>query len=229
MMYYYLWSERLMNQKTVMALFTGAALVDPLKKMAAEVLPGVRFINILDDSLIADVIAAGKMTPAVLERLHQYAGIGAQMGVDLIWETCSSVGVSVDYLQPFFDIPVLRIDRPMIEKAVQTGTRIGVLATLPTTLQPTMDLVEKVAGEQGKAVSIVNGLASGAFQALTDGDPRKHDTLLLEAATGIAHECDVIVLAQGSMARMEQSLKDATGIPVLSSIRLGLESLKAYL
>jgi len=218
-----------MKQHTVMALFTGAALVDPIKRLAEEVLPAVRFINILDDSLIADVITAGKMTPTVLERIHQYCRIGAEMGADLIWETCSSVGISVDYLQPFFDIPILRIDRPMIEKAVSEGSRIGVLATIPTTLKPTMDLIHHVAGEKGKKITVVNGLASGAFQALTDGDPQTHDRLLLESARKISGSCDMIVLAQGSMARMEQPLREVTGIPVLSSIRLGLESLKIYL
>ena len=218
-----------MKQKTVMALFTGAALVDPVKKLSAQVLPDVRFINVLDDSLIADVIAAGRMTPAVLGRIHQYCRIGAEMGADLIWETCSSVGVSVDYLQPFFDIPVLRIDRPMAEAAVEQGSRIAVLATLPTTLEPTMELVRQVAREKGKEIRVVNGLAEGAFQALTDGDPETHDRLLLETARRAAGNSDVILLAQGSMARMELPLRDATGIPVFSSIRPGLEALKPYL
>lgn len=218
-----------MKQKTVMALFTGAALVDPVKVLAKEMLPGVRFVNVLDDSLIADVISAGEMTASVLERIHKYCSIASDMGVDLIWETCSSVGVSVDYLQPFFDIPVLRIDRPMIEQAVSQCERIGVLATLPTTLDPTMDLLKVVASEQGKEISIINGLAKGAFEALTDGDSQTHDRIIMESAEQISKSCDMIVLAQGSMARMEIPLREKTGIPVLSSIRLGLESLKTCL
>jgi len=38
-------------------------------------------------------------------------------------------------------IPVVRVDEPMAEKAVQTGTRIGVAATLATTLKPTTELI----------------------------------------------------------------------------------------
>lgn len=216
------------RQHAVFAIYTGAALVDPLKAIAAEVLPSVRLISLLDDSLIADVIKAGKMTPAVLERIHSYCKIGAEMGVDVILETCSSVGISVDYIQPFFKIPVLRIDRPMIEKAVNESSRIGVMATLPTTLEPTMDLVKKVADEKGKEVSIVNGLADGAFQALTKGDAKTHDRMIMEKASALVKSCDTIVLAQGSMARMEKPLKESTGLSVLSSIRLGLESLKRY-
>ncbi|WP_319563170.1 aspartate/glutamate racemase family protein [Marispirochaeta sp.] len=212
-----------------MTLVTGAALVDPLKKMAQEVLKNVRVISILDDSLIADVIEAGKMTPAVLERIHQYCHIGAGMEVDVILETCSSVGESVDYLQPFFDIPVLRIDRPMVEQAVDTAQTIGVLATLPTTLNPTMELIKQVAEEKGKKVEIVNGLADGAFKALTEGDPARHDQLLSETAKQVSDSCDVIVLAQGSMARMEAALRESTGIPVLSSLKSGLEAIRRYM
>ncbi len=218
-----------MKPMTVMTLVTGAALVDPLKKTAKEVLRGVRVINILDDSLIADVIAAERMTPAVLERIHQYCHIGAGMGADVILETCSSVGESVDYLQPFFSIPVLRIDRPMVEQAVETAKTIGVLATLPTTLNPTMELIKQVAGEKDKKVEIINGLAKGAFKALSDGNPAHHDQLILETAKEVSDSCDVIVLAQGSMARMEAALRESTGIPVLSSLRSGLEAVKRYL
>jgi len=150
------------------------------------------------------------------------------MGVDAILETCSSVGASVDYLKPFFNIPILRIDRPMIEKAVNEYSRIGVMATLPTTLEPTMDLIKKVANEKGKEVSTVNGLAEGAFQALTKGDTETHDRMIMERALALVESCDTIVLAQGSMARMEQPLRESTGLSVLSSIRLGLESLKSY-
>ncbi len=218
-----------MKSMTVMTLVTGAALVDPLKKMSQEVLQNVRVINILDDSLIADVIEAGRMTPAVLERIHQYCHIGVGMGVNVILETCSSVGESVDYLQPFFNIPVLRIDRPMVEQAVETAQTIGVLATLPTTLNPTMELIKRVAGENGKKVEIINGLASGAFKALTEGDPERHDKLIHETAKKVSDSCDVIVLAQGSMARMETALRESTGIPVLSSLRSGLEAVQRYL
>ena len=122
------------------------------------------------------------------------------MGVDLILETCSSVGISVDYIQPFFDIPVLRIDRPMIEKAVNEFSRIGVMATLPTTLEPTKDLVKKVASERGKNVSTVNCFADGAFQALTKGDSATHDAIIMEKAMALVKSFDTVVLAQGSMA-----------------------------
>jgi len=104
-----------------------------------------------------------------------------------------------------------------------------VLATLPSTLQPTMRLIEAKAAELGRDVKLVNGLAEGAFEALTGGRPEEHDRILLETALRVAKDADAIVLAQGSMARMEKALAEETGKPVLSSPRLGVEQVRETL
>jgi len=49
------------------------------------------------------------------------------------------------------------------------------------------------------------------------------------AAEQVAKQVDVIVLAQGSMARMEAALAQRTGKPVLSSPRRGLLEVKQTL
>jgi Asp/Glu/hydantoin racemase len=217
-----------MNKKIV-AIYTGAALVEPGKRAMEEILPDVETVSVLDDSLIADVIKNGGMTHGVLRRLYAYVESAVAMGATVILETCSSVGESVDLLQPFCEVPIVRIDRPMIEDAVAQASRIGVLATLSTTLDPTMRLVEEVAEAAGRSVTMANGLADGAFQALTNGDAQTHDRMLLEKAKDIADSCDAIVLAQGSMARMQEQIQDATGTKVYASLRRGIEGLKKYL
>ena len=69
----------------------------------------------------------------------------------------------------------------------------------------------------GKTVEVVEGLAEGAFAAVINGDTARHDSLILDAARCVSDCVDVLVLAQGSMARMEKTLADETGKPVLSS------------
>lgn len=219
----------LVKRKTIAVIYTGAALVSPLSAYLRELYPEHRVINILDDSLIGEVIADGGLTSSVLRRMFTYCDQALQQGADIILETCSSVGESIDLLKPFFPIPIIRIDRPMIEQAMAEGARIGVLATLPTTLGPTMRLVDTVAQEQGVSVQAVSGLAEGAFEALTIGDAAKHDRLLLETAEHVAKSCDCLVLAQGSMARMADELQRVTGIPVYSSPLSGVRALAAYL
>lgn len=216
--------------KTVAAVYTAQSLIEPTKALFAELVPGHRLVNIFDDSLIADVMAAGfSVTTDVRRRLSAYYRACEDMGADVIFNTCSSMGDIVDQIRPFSRVPILKIDEPMVRQAVAAGTSIAVMMTNPTTIVPTLGLVRSVAAQAGKAVRIVEGLAPGAFEALVDGHPEKHDELLLDAATRTASEADVIILAQGSMARMQEAIAAATGRPVLSSPRLGVLALRDLL
>jgi Asp/Glu/hydantoin racemase len=221
--------EHYMANHTVAAIYTGAALVKPLSDILRETLGDCKIMNILDDSMIADIIAEGAMTKAVKRRLYGYYEIAVASGADLILNTCSSIGDAVYGAREFFDIPIVRIDEPMTMKAIGLASSIGVLATLPTTLDPTLRLINRIADEQGKEVTAVSALAEGAFQALTSGDGSRHDALVAEAAKHVADSVDVILLAQGSMARMEEPLAALTGKVVLSSPRLGAEYVKSLL
>ncbi|MBZ0299973.1 MAG: aspartate/glutamate racemase family protein [Anaerolineae bacterium] len=214
---------------TVVAIYTGQGLAEPMKTVFTEVLPDCRLINIIDDSLIADVVKAKQVTPAVTRRLLRYYEIAAEMGADAILNTCSSVGEIVELGRQVVDIPIVRIDEPMASTAVKQYARIGVIATLPSTLQPTVRLLQDQAQQLGREIVIVDGLADGAYDALVNGSPQQHDQLILETAIRLKPQVDAFVLAQGSMARMERNLADATGLPVFSSPRLGVEAVKQAL
>ena len=216
------------TQKTVAAIYTGLGLVEPGKQAFAELLPDVRAISILDESLIADVIRDGYMTKSVLRRLYQCCCSAVEMGADVILETCSSVGESVDLLQPFFDIPIIRIDEAMIREAIKVEGTIGVIATLPTTLEPTCRFAERLAKEAGLSIEVQQGLAAGAFEAICNGNKATHDALILQQAKSM-NECKSFLLAQGSMAHMEKPLAEVTSKPVFTSLRRGIEAVKAYL
>lgn len=214
---------------TVGAVYTGPAIVEPLTKVFNEILPDSRLINLVDGALIGDVIAEGKVITGHARRLMHLYMTAVDGGADVILNTCSSVGDVVEPAKWFVPIPILRIDTPMAVAAIAEGKRIAVLATLPTTLAPTVRLVESEAAKAGKELEIVEGLAEGAFDALVNhGDPEKHDRLLMETALKAAKSADAFVLAQGSMARMEGTIAKETGKPVFSSIRSGIESLRAF-
>ena len=197
----------------VMCVHTAMALVEPLTKIFKEEFPEVKLNHIADDSLIQEVIANNEVTPAVRRRLLGYYNAAADAGADVVFNTCSSVGDVADYGNTYARIPVFRIDYPMAAEAVKMAQRIGVISTLPTTLDPTCR----------------EGLADGAFAAGQSGDGETHDRLIAEAASRIADQVDMFVLAQGSMARMEKRLGELTGKPVLSSPILGVRGLKKFL
>lgn len=215
--------------KKVVAIYTGHGLMENVRAMFQEQIPDCRLVNIIDDSLIADVIESNAVKPGVTRRLLQYYQTAADMGADVIFNTCSSVGDLVAVGQKLVDVPIVRIDEPMAREAVSKYQKIGVIATLPTTLEPTVRLLNEQAELLGKDISVVNGLADGAYQALVSGKPEEHDQRILDVAQKLAKEVDAIVLAQGSMARMEKKLAEATGIPVLSSISRGVKAVRAAL
>jgi len=212
--------------RTIGAIHTASPMVEPTKALFAEHLPGVRLFNIADDSLIQEVIRENTVTPAVRKRLISYYFAAVDAGADLIFNTCSSVGEVADAARDFLPVPMIQIDDAMTAKAVQEANTIAVLATLPTTLGPTVRRLLKQAASVGKDIRIIEGLAEGAFQAVISGDGQTHDRLILETAEQVSRQADLIVLAQGSMARMENVLTKQTGKKVLSSPLPGVLSVK---
>ena len=215
--------------KHVVAVYTGNGLAEPLRREFAAQLPDVLLTSIVDDSLIRDARSAGRVTPAVARRLVQYFGIAGEMGADVILNTCSSVGEVVPGARALFDVPVVRIDEPMVRQAVASARRIGVLATIPTTLGPTVRFLRAVADAEQRTVEIAEDLAPGAYEALVAGRGDEHDRLLAEAALRLRGRSDVIVLAQGSMARIADRLQETVGLPVLASLKSGIAEVKRLL
>jgi Asp/Glu/hydantoin racemase len=118
----------------------------------------------------------------------------------------------------------------MADKAVQAGRRIGVIATLPTTLNPTTDLVHRRAAVAGKEIELTSKLCEGAFEALMSGDTAKHDSLVASALRELSTQVDVILLAQASMARVVDTLAPADRrVPIFASPPLAIDYLAAVL
>lgn len=191
--------------------------------IAARVMPDVRILHFVDESTIKNTIAAGHLQKATMRQVIRLVGSTFDAGCDAAMVTCSSIGRAVEMAAELYDQPVLRVDRAMAEQAVASAGRIGVVATLSTTLDPTAELVRRVAAEQGKAIELVPHLCQGAFDAVMAGDGATHDRIVGEALTGAMSDVDTIVLAQASMARVVASLPEgAVKAPVLSSPELGM-------
>jgi len=185
-------------------------------------------ISLQDPSILAEVREAGHVTPCAAARLMGMFTTAVSQGADAILNICSSVGEAADAFQPaaaYIGVPVVRVDEEMCREAVRCGKRVGVLATLATTLEPTKGTIRRVARAMGTHVDIVDGLIDGAF-GLDQDQFRK---LLIAAAQKIADQVDVIVLAQGSMAYVEQDIEKAVGRTTLSSPRFGAIELKKAL
>jgi Asp/Glu/hydantoin racemase len=214
--------------KTLGLIHTSATLVPVFQALIDKYLAGkdIKVFNIVDDSLIKNTIARGALTPDTSRRVVDYVGSAEAAGADFILVTCSSIGAAVESSVVLTRVPVLRVDQPMADKAVQMGTRIGVVATLSTTLGPTSDLVRRRAIVAGKDIELTSKLCDGAFDALMGGKPEVHDEMVALALKELAQKVDVILLAQASMARVVGQLTDEERkVPILTSPELAIQYL----
>ena len=219
-----------MSQKTLGLVHTSATLVPVFAELCSKYLPGVKVFNIVDDSLIKNTIACGELTASTSKRVVNYAASAEEAGADYILFTCSSIGAAVETAATLTGVPVLRVDQPMADKAVSSGKKIGVIATLSTTLEPTSDLVRRRAIAAGKEIELKAVLCEGAFDALMSGDAATHDKKVGDALKQLVNEVDVIVLAQASMARVVDTLSDAEKkVPILASPPIAMEYLATIL
>lgn len=219
-----------MSVKTLGLIHTSATLVPVFAELCAKYIPHVKTFNIVDDSLIKNTIACGELTADTSRRVVNYAGSAQDAGADYILFTCSSIGPAVEAAAGLSHVPVLRVDQPMADKAVQSGKKIGVVATLSTTLNPTSDLVRRRALVAGKEIELVPVLCEGAFEALMSGDAATHDQKVGDALKKLSNEVDVILLAQASMARVVDTLAEADKkVPILASPPIAMEYLATVL
>ena len=215
-----------MQQKTLALIHTSATLVPGFAALCNKFIPGVKIFNIADDSLIKNTIACGALTPDTARRVVGYARSAEEAGADYIMFTCSSIGRAVETAAGLVNVPVLRVDQPMAAMAVEKGNRIGIVATLSTTLDPTTDLVRRNALLVGKEIELFPHLCEGAFEALMAGDAETHDRLVGGALKAMSETVDVIVLAQASMARVvEANPSLAEKLPILASPPIAMEYL----
>ncbi len=196
-----------------------------VKKQLGE---DVELLSSQDPSILAEVRDAGYVFASPAARLVEMYMKQVSEGADAILNICSSVGEVADAVQDlarYLGVPIVRIDEEMCREAVRLGSRIGVMATLPSTLIPTTNTIHRVAREMGKKVETVDILVDGAFGL----DQENFKRLMAEYAEKAADQVDVILFAQGSMAYCEEYIAELYHKTVLSSPRFGAAALKKAL
>ena len=145
---------------------TPELIADVEREVKKQLGEDVEMFSLQDPSILADVRAAGYVTAAPAARLIGMYMKAVEEGVDAMLNLCSSVGEVADCAQDaakYLGVPIVRVDEEMCREAVRLGKRVGVMATLPTTLTPTKNTVARVAREMGAHVELVDCLVDGAF------------------------------------------------------------------
>jgi len=216
-------------KKKVAIIHTSFVSVNDLKALFTKIIPEVQVINIVDDSLLQEVMSNGSITPGIVKRICTYAHQAQEQGADLIFNQCSSVSEAIDVAGKMLKIPCLKVDQAMADKAVEIGKKIAVVATVASTMGPSTRLIARAAEKANKQVIITECLVDGAMDILIrEGNVEKHNKMVLQEIDKIADLYDVIVLAQGSMTVLLPHLGHIK-TPILTSPQLGVERVKEVL
>lgn len=190
--------------------------------------PEAELLSYENPDVLSITREAGYVTKEAAAMLYEMYLGAVRDGADAILNMCSSVGEAADAAQDmacYLGVPIVRIDLEMCRDAVRLGTRIGVMATLPTTLTPTCNTIQRMARELDREVVLTKCLVDGAF-GLNREEFKK---LMVDHARSLQGKVDVILLCQGSMAYCEELIRETLGCPVCSSPRYGAIELRRAL
>lgn len=188
--------------------------VAPINEALARDWPDAVRMNLLDDSLSADLARGGRGLDADMhQRFEQLTAYAEGTGAQAILFTCSAFGPCIEAAarrRPH--LPVLKPNEAMVADAVADGRRIGLVASFAPTLQ-------SMPPEFPPGADLRTELAEGAMQALDRGEGTAHDAAVVAAAQRLAAAgCGVIALAQFSMARARPVVQQALpGLRVLTT------------
>jgi aspartate/glutamate racemase len=206
------------QRKTIGIIHAINLTIGAMKPFLERYIPDVDVLHLCDDTIQRDNLAAavGTIPKHNYFRFAQYAHNMQESGVELILLACSTFNYAAELARPMIDIPILQIDRPMMELAVIQGRRVGLLATLPSTVPSSERLLRIVAAEKNREVEITTVLRQEAFEAVAKGDKATHNRILLEEIEKLSGKVDAIVMAQLSMSALEPELGN-TAVPVYNS------------
>lgn len=218
------------NKKMIGIIHAALISSKSVQPFIDNIIPDVTVAHVVDDTIQNSNFACkpGVIPKNNFYKFVTYAHFLEEAGADLIVLACSTFNQAVELARPMINVPLLQIDRPMMDLAVKQGNRIGLLATVPTTVPASERLLYQAATDCGKEISVETILCSEAFDAIKRGDVELHNRLLLDQIDCLSETVDAIVLAQASMSALEPMLIHSK-VPVYNSGRTGFEKVKQML
>lgn len=209
-------------------IHTVKSVLNTFEGRVKEALGDVKVVNTLDEYLASDPAERGEFTIENMNRLYSFLKCAEMTEADAVVVTCSTLSPTVEKIKPFIKTPVITIDGAMLKMAVELGTKITILATADSTVGPTKSGLLNEARKLNKDIELSIMVCPDAYNAIKAGDKEYHDEVLKRKALEIKQQ-DVVILAQASMAHLEDSIAKICGCTVLSSPRMCIDELKRTL
>ena len=205
-------------EKLVGLVHTTRLVVEPVHSALMEYLRSTGVNHILDEGILKKLAVEGEINAEIIAWLEAMVKSAERGGADLAIVSCSSLSPCVNEVRSRVAIPVLKVDEPMMEYAIENGDSIGLVMTNPTTEGPSRLLFAEVADRLGKSPTLTARLCPSAFAKLNSGDTAGHDEEVVETIEEMLTEVGIVMLAQISIARVKEILGADVQHRVLSSL-----------
>ncbi len=198
--------------------------VPPINAVFESQWPRAVRMNLLDDSLSADLARSGALDEDMHQRFSALSTYALSTGADGILFTCSAFGPCIERVAAAHpEIPIFKPNESMIGELQMGSGRLGLIATFEPTLR-------SMPNEFGDGVDLACALAVGALAALERGDTHEHDRLIAAQAVRLRDDgCTRLALAQFSMARARAACHEATGLEVSITVESAIRAIRRRL
>lgn len=214
--------------KRITLLHTVKSIYNSFPKMLEDAFgEKLEITNIVDEILISNTQKKGSFTQWNMDRLLSDMKVAEEEDSDVLVVTCSSLSPYAIELSSKLNKKVITIDNAMCRMAAEQGSRILVLATASTTVDPTVNKIHQELAKLGKSAEVVSSLRTDAMDALKKGDVETHDRILSEEASKF-QGCDLVVLAQASMATAKEKVSKLKNWTVLTSPESCISEVKEF-
>jgi hypothetical protein len=195
--------------------------VEPIQAAFSRHWPAAVRMNVLDDSLSVDRAAAGKLTDTMVGRFLDLTRYVVGTGCQGILFTCSAFGPAIEAAAQVAGRPTLKPNEAMFEEALAVPARgpvlqAGLLATFAASIPSMAEELHAMAKQRGIAIDLQSVFVPQAMDDLAHGRSADHHRKIAEAARQL-QGCDVVMLAQFSMADARDGVQKLLPCPVLSS------------
>ncbi|MEO7728023.1 MAG: aspartate/glutamate racemase family protein, partial [Burkholderiales bacterium] len=190
--------------------------------------PQARIVNLLEDALMNDLAGDQRLTDEMIERFVHIGHYCVKASADAILFTCSAFGPAIEECRRQVSIPVLKPNEAMYEELVAKSGTVSLLATFQPSLPSMLAEIAAYTKAKGTNVTVQPHLVEGALEALLDNRPDDHNRLIAEAVAK-QQACDVIALAQFSMAPAKALVAQRTALPILTTPDSAVAKLRALL
>lgn len=214
-----------MTKPRIVLLHATPVAMEPIQKAFTAAWPEAETINLLDDGLSIDRAKSELLTEELIERFVDFGRYGLRMGADGILVTCSAFGPAIDRMIAEFPVPVLKPNEAMFRAAIESGKRIGMLATFaPAVVTMTQEFDDFVA-ETGAPAELETIVVDRAIDLLRKGDAETHNQLVSARAPDFDDK-DAIMLAHFSTSRAADLVRKAVSVPVFTAPDAAVERMK---